>query len=216
MTSIVLFDDDILYRQCLSLQLSNHYKVVGETSDSCKIMTVVQTSLPEVVLLKFSTNGIVDRISQIKDATTAKVIIYSVPNNPHLISKILRTGAIGILLRTEASFEELVASVTSANINRTYFGKGVSDILSTCFQNAMDINTMSSCFSMLTSREREVIQLISEGGSTRTISGILNVSVKTVESHRQSIFKKLAISSVAELTKYALQEGLTSLDITPN
>lgn len=213
MTSIVLFDDDILYRQCVSLQLSNNHKVVGETGDLCKVVPMVQKQSPDVVLLKFVSNGIIDRINQIKESSTAHIVAYSVPFNPHLISLVLKAKAAGVLLRSEASIEDLEAAIETVKANRTYFGAGVSDMISKCFQNAIDLEDLTSCFTMLTPREREVIQLIAEGGSTRSISEALNVSVKTVESHRKSVMMKLSMSSVAELTKYALREGLTSLDI---
>lgn len=215
MAKIVLFDDDILYRQCLSLQLTNNHQVVGETGDFSKVVFMVQTASPDVALLKLSSTNIIDCISQIKESMETKVVVYSVPVNPHLISSVLRSGAAGILLRTESNFEELMNAIVLVMTNRTYFGRGVSDILSSCFQNSIDMNDLSSCFSLLTSREREVVQLIAEGRSTRNIAEHLNVSGKTVESHRQRIMRKLSITSVAEITKYALQEGLTSLNITP-
>ena len=96
--------------------------------------------------------------------------------------------------------------------NKTYLSSGVTDVVVKDFVQAAS-RQPDSVFSVLTTREREVLQLMAEGRTTNQIASDLHVSVKTVETHRQQVMNKLKIHSVAELTKYAIREGLTSLEV---
>lgn len=122
----------------------------------------------------------------------------------------LSAGAKGYILKDCAS-EELAQAIHSAHANETYLSPKVADILVKDYMNLLPAQEQTPLL-LLSKREREVLQLIAEGQSTKEIAFLLNLSIKTVESHRQQIMKKLNLQSVAGLTRYAIREGLTTLD----
>jgi DNA-binding NarL/FixJ family response regulator len=126
------------------------------------------------------------------------------------VVNMLKAGASGYLLK-DCAFEELTRAIRAVLAHKTYLSPGVTDILVKDCKMGTPMNE-ASAYVVLTSREREVLQLMSEGQSTAKIADQLHVSVKTVESHRQQLMQQLSLRSVAELTKYAIREGLTSLE----
>jgi len=124
--------------------------------------------------------------------------------------EMLRAGASGYLLK-DCAFEELIHAIRAVVINRTYLSPKIADIVIKDFVRLFP-KTEFSVFSVLTPRQRQVLQLLSEGKTTKEIATHLQVSVKTIETYRQQIMDKLDIHSIAELTKYAIREGLTTLE----
>jgi DNA-binding NarL/FixJ family response regulator len=122
----------------------------------------------------------------------------------------LEAGASGYLLK-DCAFEELAHAIQSVISNRIYLSPEITDIVIRDYVLKSSAKP-SSAYANLTAREREVLQLLAEGKSTKQIANSLTVSIKTIESHRSRIMEKLNIHSIAELTKYALREGLTSLE----
>jgi len=127
------------------------------------------------------------------------------------VLNMLKAGASGYLLK-DCAFEELIRAIRLVMAHKTYLSPGVTDIVVKDYTAGGNNSSQPSVFSVLSPREREVLQLMAEGRTTSQIAGLLHVSVKTVETHRQQIMHKLKIHSVAELTKYAIREGLTSLE----
>ena len=126
------------------------------------------------------------------------------------IQESLRIGARGYILK-ESAASELIEAIGNVQKGELFFSRSVRDnVLHEYIELIREENNTS--FSPLSVREREVLQLLAEGKSTKEIAGILNISVKTVESHRKQIMDKLDLHSIAELTKYAIREGLTRLD----
>jgi len=123
----------------------------------------------------------------------------------------LKAGASGYLLK-DCAFEELAHAIRAVRVNKTYLSTEIADIMIKDYVRLFP-KTKLSVFSILTPRQREVLQLLSEGKTTSQIALDLQVSVKTVETCRQQIMDKLDIHSIAELTKYAIREGLTSVEI---
>ena len=123
----------------------------------------------------------------------------------------LSAGAAGYLLK-DSAFEELATAVRTVADNRTYLSQGVSHIIAEDYVRHIEASD-ASAFSVLSPREREVLQLLAEGRNTKQVAVALDVSVKTIQNHRQNIMEKLDIFSMADLTKYAIREGLTSLDL---
>jgi DNA-binding NarL/FixJ family response regulator len=115
-------------------------------------------------------------------------------------------------LLKDSAFEELTKALRLVMANETYLSQSISDIVIRDYVQGL-YTPQSSAFTVLTAREREVLQLLVEGKSTSQIAKHLHISVKTVETHRHQIMHKLGIHSIAELTKYAIREGLTSLEI---
>jgi DNA-binding NarL/FixJ family response regulator len=126
------------------------------------------------------------------------------------VVNMLKAGAAGYLLK-DCAFEELIRAIRAVRANKTYLSSAVTDIVVKDYMTGAS-PFEASVFSLLSPREREVLQLMSEGKSTSKIADCLHVSVKTVETHRQQVMHKLDIHSVAELTKYAIREGLTFLE----
>ena len=156
-------------------------------------------------------NGI-EATRQIKNENPdIKVIALSMHSERQIVVGIFRAGASGYLLKDSSSLE-LVEAIRTIHLGRKYLSQKISDIV---LQEISDIkkDTGEIGVEVLTNRECEILQLISEGNSTKKIADVLFISPKTVESHRANIMEKLDIHNIPELTKYAIRAGITSLDI---
>ncbi len=213
--NIVLADDHQIVRQGLRTLLAAEpdMKVLGEADNGRAILKLVQELSPQVVIMDISMpdlNGIEATRQILADTPEIKVIALSMHSDSLFVLNMLKAGAAGYLLK-DCALEELVKAIRTVVRQKTYLSPGVSDILIKDLAGNWTSNS-SSAFSILTNREREVLQLMAEGGSTNQIADNLCVSVKTVEAHRKQMMNKLGIHSVAELTKYAIREGLTTLE----
>jgi DNA-binding NarL/FixJ family response regulator len=126
------------------------------------------------------------------------------------VMQTLKAGAAGYLLK-DSAFEELVSAIHALIAKQHYLSQKITDVVVQEYLQNLPRNE-STVFTVLTAREREVLQLIAEGKSTKQIASVLNVSLKTIETQRQQIMEKLYMHSIAQLTKYAIREGLTSLE----
>jgi len=134
----------------------------------------------------------------------------SMHQNEEFISGMLRAGASGYL-RKDCSIEELVEAIGKVNRGQTYLGRSIKDVVVQGYLRKMN-EQAEGPISPLTPKEREVLQMVAEGKSTKQISHKLNVSAKTVDSHRRQIMAKLGIKNVADLTKYAIRAGITTVE----
>jgi DNA-binding NarL/FixJ family response regulator len=139
-----------------------------------------------------------------------KVIALSMHSDRRFVLQMLKVGASGYLLK-DSAFEELISAIHTVMANQPYLSPKITDVVVKEYLHGLPKNE-STVFTILTAREREVLQLLAEGKTTKQIASALNISVKTIETHRQQIMEKLNMHSVAELTKYAIREGLTSLE----
>jgi DNA-binding NarL/FixJ family response regulator len=139
-----------------------------------------------------------------------KVIMLSMHSDRQMVADALQAGASGYLLK-DCEFEELVRAIETVVTHRTYLSPEIADILVENFVRQSPVSE-SSASSVLTSREREVLQLLAEGKTTKEIATALCLSTKTVETHRRQMMEKLNIYSVANLIKFAIRTGLTSLE----
>jgi DNA-binding NarL/FixJ family response regulator len=155
-------------------------------------------------------NGIEATRQIVAECPSTRVIGLSMHSDRQYVGGMLEAGASGYLLK-DCAFEELETAIRTVLDNRTYLSPGVADVVVRNYVRGMPTEAPSR-YGRLTPREREVLQLLAEGKSTKQAASVLRVSVKTVESHRRNLMEKLDIHSVAELTKYAIREGLTSLD----
>ena len=212
---IVIADDHQIMRQSLRVLLEKEpdMEVVAEAEDGRKAVVLVQELTPDVVIMDVNMpdlNGIDATRQIISDYPEMKVIALSVHTDRRFIINMLKAGAHGYLLK-DCAFEELAQAVRLAMGNKTYLSPGVANIVVKDYVRRVP-GQAQNAFSLLTAREREVLQLIAEGKNTSKIAELLAISVKTVETHRQQIMHKLDSRSVAELTKYAIREGITSLE----
>jgi two-component system, NarL family, response regulator NreC len=211
--SIIVADDHQIVRQGLRLLLESEpdMKVIAEACNGREVLRQAQELLPDVIIMDITMpelNGI-EATRQILSITPGvKVLALSMNADSHFVLNMFKAGVSGYLLK-ECSQGELVKAVRILVSQKTYLGPGISDIVIRDFLSGRQA-TNGSAFSTLTAREREILQLVAEGKSTKEIAECLYVSVKTVESHRIQVMGKLGLYSVAELTKYAIREGLTS------
>ena len=213
---IIIADDHQILRQGLKslLEKEPDMEVVGEAEDGRRIMTLVKELVPHVVVMDVKMpglNGIEATRQILSELPKVKVIALSMYGDHRFVTNMLKAGAHAYLLK-EGAFEELVQAIRLVMNNKTYLSPGVTEIIVKDYVNGSP-GPNQTAFSMLTPREREVLQLLAEGKRTSEIAKLLHIGVKTVETHRWQIMNKLGIRNLAELTKYAIREGLTSLEI---
>ncbi|MHB8053936.1 MAG: response regulator [Candidatus Aminicenantales bacterium] len=211
---ILLADDHtiILDGLCSLLNKNPDFKVVGRAADGMSAVRLAAELSPDLIIMDISMPGLngIDAARRIQAADPrTKVIALSMHNDGRYVSEALKSGALGYLLK-ESAFEELIAAVRAVMKGQCYLSASIAGVVIKDYIRHLE-KTNSGVFSALTPREREVLQALSEGLSTKEIASRLGVSVKTVETHRSQIMERLDIHSVAELTKYAIREGLTSL-----
>jgi len=213
---IVLADDHALVRHGIgqALQQEQGMEIVGQASDGRSTITMARELVPDVVVMDISMpdlNGI-DAAREIrKETPDVKVVALSMHTTLKHITEMFRAGAAGYLLKG-CDFAELVRAIRTVADGKTYISPSISTAFVTDLLHTEE-QTRPTAFSFLTQREREVLQLLSEGKTTKQIAIRLHISPKTVEAHRLRLMNKLEIDNVAQLTKYAIREGLTSEDL---
>ncbi len=214
-TKVLIADDHQIVRQGLRnlLEKEPDLKVVAEAEDGRSTVRLARELQPGVIIMDVAMpdmNGIEATRQIVSELPRVKVIALSMYADRRFVVNMLKAGASGYLLK-DCAFEELNRAIRAVLAHKTYLSPGVSDILVKDYMTGGSTQE-TSVFSVLTPREREVLQLMSEGRSTNQIAESLHVSVKTIETHRQQVMHKLNTHSVAELTKYAIREGLTTLN----
>ncbi len=214
-TKVLLADDHKIIREGLR-HLLNHepgIEVVGEAGNGHDAVRLTDEVKPDVVIMDIGMpqlNGI-EATRQIKSKhNDIKVVALSVHADHRYITKTLAAGATGYLLK-DSAVEDVVAAIHAVMSDKSYLSAQIVDAVVTDYVGQVS-NAHTAPAPKLTAREREVLQLLAEGHSTREIADVINVSSKTVDTHRRNIMIKLDIQSIAELTKYALREGLVSLN----
>ena len=214
-TRILLADDHQILRQGLRQLLSSEkdFEVVAEASDGRTAVELAQRLSPHVVVMDVAMPGLngIEATRQIVDRVPdTRVIALSAHPERRLISEVLKAGGSGYLLK-DSAFEELADAIRTAAAKKVYLSPNVASEIVDDYLH-LSKGPGASAFDALSPREREVLQLIAEGQSTKELARTLNVSVKTVETHRRQLMNKLELFSVAELTRYAIREGLVSLE----
>ncbi len=213
---IMLAEDHKIVRQGLRNLLASEpdIQVVAEADNGRLVLPRVKEFAPHLVIMDITMPGLngIEATRQIQaECPGVKVIALSMHSDSLFVLNMLKAGASGYLLK-DCALEDLVRAIRTVMGHKTYLSPGISDVVIKDFVSGWDHADRSGAFSVLTAREREVLQLLAEGKSTTQIADCLCVSVKTVESHRKQIMSKSGIRSVAELTKYAIRQGLTSLE----
>lgn len=214
-TKIILADDHKIIREGLRslIEKQPDMEVIAEAQDGLTTVNLVQKLKPDVVIMDIGMpemNGIDATTKITTEYKTVKVIALSMHSDRRFVMQMLKAGAAGYLLK-DSAFEELVSAIHAVIAKQHYLSQKITDVVVQEYLQNLPRNE-STVFTVLTAREREVLQLIAEGKSTKQTASVLNVSVKTIETHRQQIMEKLDMRSIAQLTKYAIREGLTSLE----
>jgi len=214
-TRIVLVDDHALFiagiRSLLEQQAD--LEIVGEAGSGIEAVKVVRQTSPDLVITDATMPGMngIDATREIlAESPHVKVLCVTMHGNRHFVTAVLEAGAAGYLLK-ECAHEELIRAIEAVMAGKTYISPSVAGIVVASLKEGRAEPELS-VFSLLTTRERQVLQLLAEGHSTKEIAGTLNLSVKTIGSHRERTMQKLSINSVAGLTKYAVRQGLTSIE----
>jgi DNA-binding NarL/FixJ family response regulator len=211
---VAIIDDHTIMREGLRALLSQEadIKVVGEAADGRRGVQLVEDLRPDVVVMDVGMpdlNGI-EATRRIKSrAPSVKVVVLSMHSDKRFVREMLLAGALGYVVKG-SPLGELVAAIRAAAANRMYLDAETTDIVAEDYASQLSA-THDSGTAMLTSREREVLQLVAEGVHTKDIASRLGVSVKTALAHRRRTMNKLGLDSVADLVKFAVREGLTSL-----
>ncbi|MCD6302422.1 MAG: response regulator transcription factor [Anaerolineae bacterium] len=214
-TKIILADDHKIMREGLRTLLEKEpgIEVIGEAKTGREAVRLARELLPDVVIIDIGMpdlNGIEATRQILAKFPSIKVIALSMHSDKRFVTGMLSAGASGYLLK-DCAFEELAYAIRTVAANQIYLSAGITGTVIKDYVRHLSPKDLSPQ-PILTDREREVLQLIAEGQTTNQIASSLYVSVKTVETHRQHIMKKLDINSIAELTKYAIREGMTSLE----
>jgi len=209
---IILADDHTILRHGLSksFQQQEDFKVIGQAKDGRSTVELAKELLPDVVVMDIGMpdlNGVEATRQITKECPEVSVVGLSMHSSNKYVREMFRAGAKGYLLK-DCPFEELTQAIRTVVDGKTYVSPSVGQTVIEDYISKPDIE--KSAFSVLSQREREVLQLLAEGKPTKQVAMQLYISPKTVEAHRLRIMNKLEIDNVAQLTKYALQEGLTS------
>lgn len=212
---VILADDHRIVREGLVAMLAADpsIEVIGECGNGRDTVTMARKLVPDIIVMDVSMpdlNGIDATRRIVELGNNTKVLALSSHSDEQFVKGMLQAGASGYLLK-ECAGKELILAISTIKQGRVYVSPEVAGLIVSDYVSRLS-NTVASETPTLTSREREVLQLISEGHSTNQIGQQLHLSVKTVESHRKRIMDKLEIRNIAGLTKYAIKEGITTLD----
>lgn len=212
---VLLADDHKIIRQGLRalLEKQQDIEVVAEAEDGRSAVRLAAETAPDVVIMDVTMpdlNGAEATKQILSKSPDIKVVALSMHSDSLFVTEMLKSGAVGYLLK-DCAFEELAKAIRTVIDNKNYLSPAISGIVLEDYIQRLS-RTGFAGPDILSDREREVLQLMAEGYSTKKIAQKLHISVKTVETHRRQMMSKLDIHTIAELTKYAIRKGLTSLE----
>lgn len=210
---ILIADDHRIFREGIRTMLEGkpNMKVLGEAEDGRSAVRLARKLCPDVILMDLrmpDMNGALATRIILSEFPQMKVLALSMYDDRRYVQNILQAGASGYLVKN-CSCEELVRAIHIVAANRSYLSPEIMDVVVEDFARPPAYSDSTS-LSSLTIREKEVLQLIAEGHTTPQIANRLHLSVKTIGTHRYNLLAKLNIKGTADLTRYAIREGLTS------
>jgi DNA-binding NarL/FixJ family response regulator len=215
---LIADDHEIVRRGLVSLVEARGWDVCGEAGDGREAVQKAAELRPEIVILDIgmpNLNGLEAARQMLRHDGHCKILILTITDTDETVQAVLDTGARGFVLKSDAA-RDLVLAVEALQANKTFF---TSRVLEMCQESALRINRPVSVGKIklptLTPREREVVQLLAEGKSTKEVASHLAVSVNTAETHRSNIMRKLRIHSLSGLVLYAVRNNLVQVAIPP-
>jgi DNA-binding NarL/FixJ family response regulator len=205
---VMIADDHDVVRRGVKvlLEARPNLQLVAEASNGREAVDAARETRPDIAILDYSMpelNGYELTIALKRELPRIEILIYTMHHHESVVIDVLRAGARGFILKSEPG-EHLFAAVEALAVHRPYFSGGVSEALLEQFLKSKP----ESALSALTHRERMVVQLIAEGKINKQIGGLLDISVKTVETHRAAAMHKLKLRSTAELVRYAIRNNM--------
>ena len=210
---ILLVDDQAIFRSGLRVLLEREpgFEVVGEARDGGEALQVARENAPDVVVTEITMpgmNGLEATCRITSELPRVRVLCLSLHDEESLVVEMLRAGASGYVLKN-CTIDELAHALRAVIAHKIYISPAVGAAVGAGLKTRGNGGCGPPVLSLLTRREREVLQLLAEGRSTKQIAARLGLSAKTVGTHREHLMQKLEIDSVAGLTKYAIRNGLT-------
>ena len=211
---ILIADDHEILREGIRKMIEKEpdMEVVGEAEDGRSAVKLARKLAPDIVLMDITMpdlNGMDATRKIVSETPGVKVLALSMHQDRKYVTGMLEAGATGYLIKG-CKFEELATAIRSVARKNVYLSPRIADMV---LQGYLGKSPKKFAEPVLSSREREVLQLLAEGNSVKETAFKLGVSAKTVETHRRHIMEKLQISNSSEIVKYALREGLITLDL---
>lgn len=225
MLRILIADDHELARRGIRSVLESHagWEVCAEAKDGREAVELAANMKPDIVLLDIgmpNLNGLEAARQILTVSPNVAILILTMHDTDSVVREVLRAGARGFVLKSDAG-RDLVSAVEALELRRTFFTTRVSQMVLNGFLDRDGKNDSVAKLEsprkgdpstdVLTSREREVIQLLAEGKTSKEVAVALNLSVKTAETHRTNLMRKLGLHSVADLTRYAVRNGIVQV-----
>src|SRR6476646_11414056 len=212
---IMIADDHDLVRRGLKMLLESHagWKVIAEAHSGREAVTMAEELRPDIAIIDISMpelNGIEAARKIKKISPNTEMLILSMHHTDQLVREIIETGAKGYIIKSDSD-RSLVAAVEALALHKPFFTSCATEIMLESIRNrgTTPVTEVSQTVrDRLTPREREIVQLLSEGKSSKEVAVILGISVKTSETHRANIMRKLEIHSVSELIRYAVRNNM--------
>lgn len=213
---ILVADDHQIVRKGLVMLLESEpdMEVVAEVGNGRDAVRVAKDLKPDVVVMDIvmPDMGGIEASSRITSSVDSAIVALSMHSDRHFVIEMFRSGATGFLLK-DCATDELVRAIKTVVSGQRYVGPSITNVSGLTLASLIHHkDNKNRLFSNLTKREKEVLQLIAEGCSNREIAKRLDLSVKTIENHRQNVMNKLNLHSIADLTKYAIRSGLTGTE----
>jgi DNA-binding NarL/FixJ family response regulator len=216
---ILLADDHEIVRRglCALLQKHEGWEVCGEASNGREALELAARLKPDVAILDIgmpSLNGLATARQMLQDDPNSKIIILTITDSDQVIREALDAGARGFVLKSDAA-RDLVSAVEALQSKRMFFTPRVNDLVLAGFLEKGHPISRSEppTLPILTARENEVTQLLAEGKSSKEVASVLNLSTKTVETHRSNIMRKLGMHSIRDLVVYAIKNNIIQIDV---
>jgi two-component system, NarL family, response regulator NreC len=211
---ILLADDHTVVRKGLRLLLESQpgFEVVAEAGDGRHAVALAEQASPDVVVMDVAMptlNGIEAARQIVSKQPHPEVVFLSMHSDESYVLRALKAGARGYLLKDSAEYD-LINAVKAVTEGKAYFSPAISKMLVEDYMRQMQERKVEDSYELLTTREREILQLLAEGKNNKDVANLLNLSLYTVETHRSNIFQKLNLHSGAELILYAIRKGVIS------
>ena len=214
MIRILLADDHAIMRSGLRalLQQRDDFTVVGEASDGREAVALSESLHPDVVVMDLTMpvlNGTEAARQIIGKHPEIAVVILTMHSDEAYVLRALKAGARGYLLK-ESAEADLISAIRAVQQGKAFFSPAVSKVLVQDYIRQLQDKDIEDSYELLTTREREILQLVAEGKSNKDIANLLHLSVYTIETHRGNIMEKLGLHTVPELILYAVRKGVIS------